>query len=349
MKLKTFILLLLTINILSANPIIDYLINELKIDSTGWYLELYNPWGTEYNLDGWRITTLTDTACFRTGIILDTVFFVISNDDLTADLKINKEGDKITLFEKNESDFFWRDELSFGNVEYSEIISPEDHQSICRAEENNPWQNIFLYLDNSPTLGSENDTTNAFGYVDFFVSDLSDNPIPNFEIIYFWVQPGYPPFTSLSFFTDHAGKYMYKGLARWKDFYYKKNGKNKSTPRIQILCEDTVSFHLTVDTTLVKIISEPENAISADYLLNQNYPNPFNNSTNIVYYLPKNEYVEIIIYNISGKEITKLYEGMQTQGGHVIFWNTFGLASGEYIYSLTTSSTRLSKKCLLIK
>lgn len=46
-------------------------------------------------------------------------------------------------------------------------------------------------------------------------------------------------------------------------------------------------------------ITGNSNEIPEDYLLWQNYPNPFNPSTNINFHLPKEDFVNITIYDIN--------------------------------------------------
>lgn len=48
--------------------------------------------------------------------------------------------------------------------------------------------------------------------------------------------------------------------------------------------------------------------------LSQNYPNPFNPKTNIKYSLPEASQVNLIIYDILGREIVVLVNEVQTAG-----------------------------------
>jgi hypothetical protein len=46
--------------------------------------------------------------------------------------------------------------------------------------------------------------------------------------------------------------------------------------------------------------------------------------------MPKNVRAHIGIYNSLGVEITKLYEGVLTEGEHTFLWNAVNIASGAY-------------------
>lgn len=83
--------------------------------------------------------------------------------------------------------------------------------------------------------------------------------------------------------------------------------------------------------------------------LNQNHPNPFNPSTVISYQLSAVGNVELVIYDALGKEVTTLVNEKQEAGSYSYNFNALGLASGTYIYRLTTDQFSETKKMLLIK
>ena len=64
-----------------------------------------------------------------------------------------------------------------------------------------------------------------------------------------------------------------------------------------------------------------QNIIPTDYKLYQNYPNPFNPVTTISYDIIKDGYVELSIYNSSGKLVNELVDGYETSGRKLITWN----------------------------
>ncbi|HEY9186697.1 MAG TPA: DUF5123 domain-containing protein [Ignavibacteria bacterium] len=91
------------------------------------------------------------------------------------------------------------------------------------------------------------------------------------------------------------------------------------------------------------------NEIPSVFYLEQNYPNPFNPTTNIRFTLPKSDYVSLVIYNLVGKEITRLVDGRLNAGTYLYEFNSKGLSSGVYFYRLSTSSGSIIKKMTLIK
>ncbi len=92
--------------------------------------------------------------------------------------------------------------------------------------------------------------------------------------------------------------------------------------------------------------------IPKEFALYQNYPNPFNPTTNISYDLPKNSYVKVTIYDVLGREVANLVDGMQQASHQVVQWNPSTLSSGVYFcriqaHSVDGSSNFNSVKKLL--
>lgn len=90
------------------------------------------------------------------------------------------------------------------------------------------------------------------------------------------------------------------------------------------------------------------------YQLMDNYPNPFNPATTIRFQIPKTEHVAIVVYDILGRQMTELTNGLYQAGTHQIYWegkNQQGqpVASGLYIYRIKAGNFVQSKKMLLLK
>ncbi len=107
--------------------------------------------------------------------------------------------------------------------------------------------------------------------------------------------------------------------------------------------------------TIVKLngvpvaINDPTSSIPTAYKLEQNYPNPFNPTTNITFAMPLAGNVELKVYDLLGKEVATLVTGNLNAGTHVVPFDASALASGVYIYKITSGSFIDSKKMVLIK
>jgi len=102
--------------------------------------------------------------------------------------------------------------------------------------------------------------------------------------------------------------------------------------------------------TLGTITSIKDKSLSQNsYHIFQNYPNPFNPSTNIEFSIPKEEFVELNIYNSLGQIVKNLINGIIPRGNHIIRFEGEGFSSGIYFYQLKTKNYSNIKKMLLLK
>ena len=83
--------------------------------------------------------------------------------------------------------------------------------------------------------------------------------------------------------------------------------------------------------------------------LNDAYPNPFNPSTAINYGLTNDGYVEIMIYDATGRLVEELVAKNQTAGYHSITWNASNQASGMYFAKIVAGDVVQTHKLMLLK
>jgi hypothetical protein len=96
-------------------------------------------------------------------------------------------------------------------------------------------------------------------------------------------------------------------------------------------------------------INETKNGQKVNqYLLSQNYPNPFNPSTIINFSIPKEEFVELVVYDVNGGIVKELVNGLLTVGNHSVSFNASDIASGVYFYQLRTKNFTSTKKLILL-
>ena len=140
--------------------------------------------------------------------------------------------------------------------------------------------------------------------------------------------------------------YTYKGFS-----YFTKSG-------ITLLVASTKDQN---DTGLVKVtgitVIKNDNAtlVSEDRVipttlsLSQNYPNPFNPSTSIEFSIPKQEHVMLKIYDVLGRAVGTLVDGVMSEGTHSVEWNPSNKESGVYFYRLQTEGATIVRKLLYLK
>jgi arabinogalactan endo-1,4-beta-galactosidase len=79
------------------------------------------------------------------------------------------------------------------------------------------------------------------------------------------------------------------------------------------------------------------------------YPNPFNPRTTIDYQLPIPSNLSVVIYDILGREVTRLAEGFQYAGHHNIIWSATNVTSGIYFCRIQAGSFEETKKMILLE
>ena len=85
------------------------------------------------------------------------------------------------------------------------------------------------------------------------------------------------------------------------------------------------------------------------YKFNKIYPNPFNPVTNISYALPLESKIIISIFDVNGRKITTLTDGIMTAGIHTVKWNAEGYPGGVYFVKLDAGEFSQTQKLMLIK
>jgi len=101
-------------------------------------------------------------------------------------------------------------------------------------------------------------------------------------------------------------------------------------------------------------VGVPDVAALADARLRQNYPNPFNPQTRIEFALDRAMPVELAIYDVAGRLVTRLVHEHLAAGEHAVTWDGrtdrgARAASGHYRYVLRTPSGQVARSMVLLK
>ncbi len=105
----------------------------------------------------------------------------------------------------------------------------------------------------------------------------------------------------------------------------------------------------------VTAVKEKEEIIPATFKLFQNYPNPFNSETNIRYKIPGPGAVEIVIYDMAGREVIQLVDRPAVlPGEYAVTWNgrnSEGIdsSSGVYWVQFRSGTFINTKKMILLR
>ena len=126
--------------------------------------------------------------------------------------------------------------------------------------------------------------------------------------------------------------------------------------------------NLLLTKPTVSIGSENNSSNPIGFYLAQNYPNPFNPTTTIQFDIPLNPLsmhswtgkgdskvetgyalsLQLIVYDITGKEISTLVNNINSSGTYNVEWNASGYPSGIYFYQLQSNSNVIATKKMLL-
>jgi len=101
------------------------------------------------------------------------------------------------------------------------------------------------------------------------------------------------------------------------------------------------TFELSDEVNVELVLSE--------YVLAQNYPNPFNPTTTINFNIPKEDFVNVSIFNSLGEKVSTLIDGVMSSGSHSLTFDANGFASGLYILKMSSGNFSSIIKMNLMK
>jgi hypothetical protein len=87
----------------------------------------------------------------------------------------------------------------------------------------------------------------------------------------------------------------------------------------------------------VTAVAAEEPGVPDGFRLEQNYPNPFNPSTTIRFTLHSAARVRLRVYDVLGREVATLVDDLRASGTHAVNFDARSLASGVYVYALSTA------------
>jgi photosystem II stability/assembly factor-like uncharacterized protein len=96
-------------------------------------------------------------------------------------------------------------------------------------------------------------------------------------------------------------------------------------------------------------VASQQNDLPKIFRLEQNYPNPFNPTTKITYSIPKAGFISLKIYDMLGREVATLVEGIKQPGKYSIVWDASGFADGVYFCRLHADGFSEIRKLVLLK
>ena len=117
------------------------------------------------------------------------------------------------------------------------------------------------------------------------------------------------------------------------------------------IAPDLGAFELGLPTS---ISTKGHDETPSAFSLSNNYPNPFNPITTIRYKLPKNSNVDLVIYDVTGREIKTLVNHDQPAGQYQVQWDGLDdsgnqVGGGIYLCQLITADYSKTTKMMYLK
>ncbi len=315
---------------------------------------------TEINL-GWYINDWDSLSrinySYENGMLSQSVFQSYNNNSWENSSRSNYEYDTnqnllITLTEDwiNNN---WQNWLLVSN--YYSVQNKRD-SILFQTWVNNDWQNdkktVFYYSENQVDLDSlVVSSWNGISWIKFLkreiVNDANHNQIAQIDKVW----------NANSWLNEIRRFYTYNEFNFIENAYCEIWYNNQwMSGDGDILFQYANDFTVAIITNNISAyysnivsVDENENFVINDFSLSQNFPNPFNPSTLIEYKIPKYTFVEIVVYDILGKEIATLVEEYKSKGIHKIQFNSNNLPSGVYIYRIKAGNYSETKKMILMR
>ncbi len=96
-------------------------------------------------------------------------------------------------------------------------------------------------------------------------------------------------------------------------------------------------------------ITDRDNSLPQRFDITGVYPNPFNSVAKIDFEIPERSFINLSIYDLSGRLADRLAQGDYQAGKYSVSLNGYDMPSGLYVVKLEAKDVRLSKKVMLLR
>ncbi len=86
-----------------------------------------------------------------------------------------------------------------------------------------------------------------------------------------------------------------------------------------------------------------------EFALRQNFPNPFNPFTTLAYQVPKEIFVSLKVFDMLGREVSRLIDEVKDAGEYTVRWDATNAASGVYFCRMRAGDFVDLKKMIVVR
>jgi len=289
-------------------------------------------------------------------------------DDIFMRLAEGAEGWIGDLYNANfgvpEGWFFWKDRMSLGDEDYGVVTITRDeaftgdHSLLISDTADNPAE-VVAISDRNPIEGNKVYTVQAWVKTEEVILNPENDVEKSvfFTTTYHTDDEGWAEFAGEDFFVVDQTV----ASKDWSLYVFTltapADAKRMSIrARLQHQATGKVYWDdfAVVEGNVTRVDGQDIPAMPQIFALEQNYPNPFNPTTTICFNLPQAQQVSLVVYDLLGKTVRTLADGMREAGEHTVTWdgrddNGLAASSGIYFYTLTTPQAKLVRKMTFIK
>ncbi|MBT3232973.1 MAG: T9SS type A sorting domain-containing protein, partial [Calditrichaeota bacterium] len=78
-------------------------------------------------------------------------------------------------------------------------------------------------------------------------------------------------------------------------------------------------------------------------------PNPFNSTVKLSIYMPKIDHVSLSVFDINGREVSRLVDGNVGAGRQTFVWNAGDFSAGVYVVRMSAGDVSEMRKMVLVR
>ncbi|RPH91987.1 MAG: T9SS C-terminal target domain-containing protein, partial [Calditrichaeota bacterium] len=235
----------------------------------------------------------------------------------------------------------WVNQRDAANGESNEWISKGDY-AWCLKHRQDPFYEFFIYngswyvcrVDDAEEIASHVDEWHHFAgtYDGFTISIYVDGELRNTA-----EHEGFIDITQDPVYLGTNSSYLDRGFNGFLDEVC-----------IYSVALDENQIRAVYETSLSEVAQGSKQV--SEFYLRQNYPNPFNPTTQITYSLPRTSEVKLQVFDMLGRDVATLVDGVQLQGEHTVSFQAGDLPSGIYFCKLQSGNQFTDmKKMMLVR
>jgi hypothetical protein len=144
----------------------------------------------------------------------------------------------------------------------------------------------------------------------------------------------------VAFFDTVPGDNSAGFAGSWSNYPFFPSGNIVVTSRSEGL--------FVVRPTAIQVNTDTEE-VPEGFTLSAAYPNPFNPETTVTVTLPAAQPLTVGVYNMLGRRVALLFDGVLEAGTHPLRFDAAGLSGGTYVIRAESGQAVVSRQAVLIK